>query len=66
MQELGNKVNKIYNGSNVDVLKGFEEYCRISGARVEYWKQQKESVKIPYASINNVSASKKEEQETLL
>lgn len=35
-----------------------EEYYKIAEARVEYWKQQKEAVKIPYASKKNVSASK--------
>ena len=33
------------------------EYCKIAEARVEYWKQQKEGVKIPSASKKNVSAS---------
>lgn len=35
-----------------------EEYHKIAEARVEYWKKQKEGVKIPYASKKNVSASK--------
>lgn len=43
-----------------------EEYHKIAEARVEYWKQQKEGVKSASACISNVSASKKEEQETLL
>lgn len=34
-----------------------EEYHKIAEARVEYWKQQKEGAKIPYASKKNVSAS---------
>ena len=49
--------NRKYIGIDIS-----EEYCAIANARVEYWKQQKNGAS---ASISNVSASKKEEQETL-
>jgi len=44
--------NRKYIGIDIS-----EEYCAISNARVEYWKQQKNGVKSASASISNVSAS---------
>jgi DNA modification methylase len=44
--------NRKYIGIDIS-----EEYCAISNARVEYWKQQKNGVKSASASTSNVSAS---------